>query len=120
MVNINSGGWNQVTNFAQGGYTGTIQTTYDWGYAGDFNGLDVWTGDSGGYISTIATLGTLDVGDSVEIMFRGGWDWFSKGGNPNWAVDNISLSVIPEPKTYALILGAVCCAFVYFRKRRRI
>jgi hypothetical protein len=119
MVNINGGGFTQVSNFTLGGYTGAMQTDFDWGYTGDFNGLVAWTGNSGGYLTSIADLGTLEVGDTVEVMFRGGWDWFVKGGNPNWSVDNLVLTStpVPEPEAYALILGIIAMAVVVFKRK---
>lgn len=122
MANINGAGWNKVTFFSQNGYSSSIQTDYDWGYSGDFNGEDVWSGSSGGYITSIATLGTLDVGDTVQVMFRGGWDWFSKGADPNWAIDNLTMTLtvaIPEPETYALVFGAGCVGLVALRRIRK-
>lgn len=125
MINVNSSGWTQVTTFTQGGYSSAIQSQYDWGYSEDMNDLAVWSGNSGGYITTTATLGEFVSGDSLEVMFRGGWDWFSKESNPNWAIDNLVMSLdsgtaIPEPKTLGLILGLFCLCFIYWKRTASI
>lgn len=48
-------------------------------------------------------------GDTVEVQFRGGWDWLAYPTTPpNWAVDNVVLNLTPEPTTllvWSLLAG---------------
>jgi hypothetical protein len=106
FTSINGGGFTQVPgdSFSANGYTGQ-------GLVGnhDLNGGEGFNGDSPGYgdpafITSIATLGTLATGDTVEVQFLGAWDEFSKGTEPNWQIDSVQLSVVPEPGTLALTL----------------
>jgi hypothetical protein len=60
-------------------------------------------------------------GFQMKTMNGGGvWGTDTAGGETgNWiAVDNIALSTVPEPSTYALILGFVSFLFIAIRKRK--
>lgn len=122
MISVNGGAYTQLagSSFSQNGYNGVMQDDYDWGYAGDFNTQKIFGGSSGGYISSIASLGSFDTGDTISVRFRGGWDWFTIASGANWAIDNVQLSLVavPEPSTMALGAGIIALLFVGYRKRR--
>lgn len=74
-----------------------------------------WTDLSSGSNLTSIT------GFQMKIMNGGGlWGTDSSGGaTGNWiAVDNISLSTVPEPSTYALFIGFITFIVVAIRKRK--
>lgn len=112
FVNLNGGGFTQIAggDFVTNGYTNTA------GLIGnhDLGGGDGFNGDSPGYadpafIQSVANLGNLTAGDTLEIQFLGAWDEFAKGAEPNWQIDSLSVSdsgAIPEPSAgILLILG---------------
>lgn len=64
---------------------------------------------------------TSITGFQMKTTYGGGaWGTDSSGGSTgNWVtVDNISLSTVPEPSTYALIIGFSAFLFVAIRKRK--
>lgn len=123
MVSVNGGAYTKLEGaaFSQNGYNGVLQNDFDWGYAGDFNSEEIFGSNSGGYISSIASLGSFTTGDTVSIRFRGGWDWFSIASGANWAIDSVALTLapVPEPSTMALGAGMAALLFVFYRKRTR-
>jgi hypothetical protein len=90
--NINGGAFTDVTNaavggsFATGGYTGVISTDY----SNPIRGRKAWSGNSGGYITSIANLGPNVAGQTIKLRFRMGSD-LSNGG-VGWRVDTLSIS----------------------------
>ena len=74
--NINGGAFTDITNaavggsFVSGGYVGTIST----GFSNPLAGRMAWSGDSGGYITTVANLGPNVVGQTIKLRFRMGSD----------------------------------------------
>jgi len=90
---VNGGAFSQVPlgSFTTNGYNQTIQTTDPWNIPESLNGLKAYSGASGGFLESEATLGTFNAGDVVQLRFRGGWDWMTQGGNPNWVIDNVRL-----------------------------
>jgi hypothetical protein len=70
---------------------------------------------------TTGTGLTSITGFQMKISNGGGaWGSDSSGGSTgNWvAVDNIALSTVPEPSTYALLIGFASFLFVAVRKRK--
>lgn len=64
---------------------------------------------------------TSITGFQLKTMNGGGvWGTDTSGGTTgNWvAVDNISLTTVPEPSTYALLIGFATFLFVSIRKRK--
>lgn len=94
MISINDSPLEPLTNFVSNGYNDEMQTGSDWGYEGSMNGLPMFSIDSGGFIHSVADLGILSAGDTIELQFRAGWDWAVLGapaGEPQWIIDNLSL-----------------------------
>jgi hypothetical protein len=73
-------------SFLSGGYNGTIDNRF----GNPLANRQAWTGDSGGYSTTVATLPPAAAGQSVVLRFRMGSD--SSVTNPGWRVDTISLT----------------------------
>ena len=95
--NINSGAFTDITdpavggNFIAGGYTGTIDDT-----AGNpLAGRMAWSGNSGGYITTVANLGPNVNGQTIKVRFRMGTD--EAVGAPGWRIDTIVIAMCPIP-----------------------
>lgn len=95
MFGVNGGDLSYVTpdSFAVNGYNDLMQSNADWGYDDDMNGLEMFGVDSGGFIRSTAKLGTLNAGDTLEIQFRGGWDWGTQVP-AGWTIDNISVTQV--------------------------
>ncbi len=108
LVSLNGGTFAPVSgaSFTQNGYTGTIQTNDDWGYTDDMNGLAVFTGEAATFGSSLANLGSFNAGDTLQVRFRGGWDWNGVGTDPSlgWQIDNMALAVNPVPLPAAVWL----------------
>jgi pimeloyl-ACP methyl ester carboxylesterase len=97
--NINGGAFTDITNpavggsFVTGGYTGIIDGTA----ANPLAGRMAWSGNSGGYINTVANLGANVSGQTIKLRFRIGTD--EAVGMPGWRVDTISIvdGLCPSP-----------------------
>ena len=74
--NINGGAFTDITNaavggsFVTGGYTDTISGSFQSPIAG----RNAWSGNSAGYITTIANLGPNVQGQTIKLRFRLGSD----------------------------------------------
>jgi hypothetical protein len=90
--NIAGGAFTDITNaavggsFVAGGYTATIGNAFSSPIAGRM----AWTGDSGGYINTVANLGPHVLGQTIKLRFRLGTDQTLAGGG--WRIDTMSIS----------------------------
>jgi hypothetical protein len=90
--NIAGGAFTDITNaavggsFAAGGYTRTISA----GFASPIAGRMAWSGNSGGYINTVANLGPNVNGQTIKLRFRLGTDQALAGGG--WRIDTISIT----------------------------
>src|ERR1044071_10010705 len=77
-------------SFSSGGYTGEISGLASNPLAGRL----AWSGNSGGYITTVANLGQNMNGQTIKRRWRMGTDLFSAA--PGWHVDTL------------VIIGASC------------
>ncbi|MCB1752345.1 MAG: PEP-CTERM sorting domain-containing protein [Gammaproteobacteria bacterium] len=124
FTSVNGGAFTQIlaAAFSQNGYTG-------FGFIGnhDLNGKDGFNGDSAGYangdfITTIASLGSFNTGDTITLQFLAPWDEFAKGSEPNWQIDWVEVrdaSNVPEPATLALMgLGLAGIGCKRYRHKR--
>ena len=90
--NINGGAFTDITNaavggnFVSGGYDGIISNCCGNPLAGRM----AWSGDSGGYINTVANLGPNVVGQTIKLRFRMGSD--SSVNMPGWFVDGVAVT----------------------------
>jgi len=109
--NINGGAFTDITDtavggsFVTGGYNGTIHSCCGSPIAGRM----AWSGDSGGYITTIANLGPNLVGQTVKLRFRMVSD--ESVFAPGWRIDTIvvtgGLCGTPTPAPLLRISGNV-------------
>jgi PKD repeat protein len=94
-ISIDNGDFQDViaagANFASGGYNKTISSTHN----NPLAGRQAWSGNSGGFITTILNLPTAALGHSVRFRWRCGTD-DSTAGN-GWYLDTVSMG------------GFVCC-----------
>ena len=97
--NINGGAFTDITNaavggsFVSGGYVGTISTSF----SNPLSGRMAWSGDSGGYITTVANLGPNVVGQTIKLRFRMGSD--NSTGVTGWRIDSIAVTTTECPPT---------------------
>jgi hypothetical protein len=89
--NIAGGAFTDITNaavggsFVSGGYTGTISSSQGSPIAGRM----AWSGNSGGYISTVVNLGPNVQGQTIKLRFRLATDQAVASGG--WRIDTISI-----------------------------
>ena len=89
--NIAGGAFTDITNaavggsFVSGGYTGTISSTQGSPVAGRM----AWTGNSGGYISTVVNMGPNVQGQTIKLRFHLATDQAVASGG--WRIDTISI-----------------------------
>jgi hypothetical protein len=90
--NIAGGAFTDITNsavggsFVTGGYTNTINA----GLGNPIAGRLAWSGNSGGYINTVANLGPHVIGQTIKLRFRLGTDQTLAVGG--WRIDTISIT----------------------------
>jgi PKD repeat protein len=72
--------------FVTGGYSSTISGAY----GNPLGGRQAWTGNSGGFITTILTLPASAAGQNVQFRWRCGSD--SSIGASGWYVDTVAIS----------------------------
>lgn len=76
--------------------------------------LNVGTaGQFGRYSFSFGSIG-LSATDVVQVRLHG----FSTGSGNSLRMDNVSISVVPEPSTYAAMLGLSAVALALLRRRR--
>jgi hypothetical protein len=74
---------------------------------------DEWDGTS-----KPATLSGLNIGDGAFYYFQ--WIGDQLGGSgqhDEFAIDNISVTAVPEPSIYGLLIGGVMIRFVIWKRR---
>ena len=87
--NIAGGAFTDITDpavggsFSSGGYTGELRSDAQNPLAGRM----AWSGDSGGYITTVANLGPNVNGRTIKLRFRMGTDLFAS--RPGWRIDTL-------------------------------
>jgi uncharacterized repeat protein (TIGR01451 family) len=88
-VSIASGAYQDILaaggSFLAGGYTGTISTLY----SSPIAGRQAWTGSSGGYLTTRASLPPAASGQTIRIRFRSTTDDGVSG--TGWRVDGVRI-----------------------------
>jgi hypothetical protein len=83
-------------SFVSGGYNGTISSDY----GNVLAGRPAWTGNSGGFVTTVVNLPDATVGQVIQFRWRLGSD--SSNAGTGWYVDTISGSSISQ-------VAYVCC-----------
>ena len=89
--NINGGAFTDITNaavggsFVSGGYTAAISTAFMSPIAGRM----AWSGNSGGYVNTVANLGPNVNGQTIKLRFRMASD--NSVSATGWRIDTIAI-----------------------------
>ncbi len=110
-VSVNGGPYATVpaTSFATNGYaTGLfIGNGIILGQRG-FNGTSAGFATNG-FITSIASLGAFQAGDTISVQFAGSWDdGFIQPPSPNWEVDSVNLDDgIAVPVTFSVAATAI-------------
>jgi subtilisin-like proprotein convertase family protein len=96
--NINGGAFTDITNpavggsFVNGGYDAAISSSF----SNPIGGRQAWTGNSNGYITTVANLGPNVAAQTIKLRFRMGSD--SSNSGTGWRVDTVKV-----------FSGFICC-----------
>ena len=89
-IRIGTNGYADITNaggvFLSGGYNARISSLY----SNALGGRWAWSGNSGGYISTVVALPATAGGQTAQLRWRCGSD-NGNGGN-GWRIDSISVT----------------------------
>jgi hypothetical protein len=100
--NLNGGAFTDITSpavggsFSSGGYNAEINGTS----GNPIAGRQAWSGNSGGYISTVVNLGPNINGQTVKLRFRMGSDMF--GAGVGWRIDTFffaGMTILPPTPT---------------------
>lgn len=92
-ISVNGGPFEQVppSAFSEGGYdSGILRGNHV------LNGSEAFAGDSLGYfngdfITSVADLGGVESGSTLQIRFVGAWDELTRGtGIPNWEITSVT------------------------------
>src|SRR5678815_1037427 len=100
--NINAGAFTDITNpavggsFVDGGYNGTISTSFNSPIAGRM----AWSQSSGGFIHTVANLGPNVNGQTIKLRWRMASDESVTG--IGWRIDNVSILDCLPATTYSI------------------
>jgi hypothetical protein len=89
-ISIGGGGFTDILaaggTFAQNGYTGMINTTFDSPIAGRM----AWEGNSAGYVTTRVNLPASAMGQNIQLRFRRATD--ESVSSTGWRVDTINIT----------------------------
>ncbi len=88
-INIGGGGWTDILaaggSFVSGGYITALSSSY----SNPLAGRSAWTGNSGGFITTVVNLPPAASGQSIQLRWRCGSD--SSVSATGWYVDTVSI-----------------------------
>ena len=100
QISIDGGAFTNVPSsaFTQNGYTNPLPLIGNHVLIG----LDGFSTDSAGYgdgtfITSIAKVGVVEAGSSLQVRFVGAFDEGAKGpGNPNWEIDSVKVETLTD------------------------
>lgn len=88
-IKIGAGSWSDILaaggSFSSGGYISTISSSF----GNPLGGRSAWTGNSGGFITTLVNLPPTAAGQTVQFRWRCGSD--SGIGYTGWYIDTVSV-----------------------------
>lgn len=88
-ISINAGAFVDILtaggSFVSGGYNATLST----GFSNPLPGRQAWTGNSAGYLTTVANLPASAAGQNVQLRWRFGSD--SSVAGTGWRVDTVTV-----------------------------
>jgi hypothetical protein len=93
-LSVNGGAWSAVPPeaFTQNGYNGAVYSNSP----SELGGQPAFVSQSPGYaiafITSTATLGNFNAGDSVQIQFMAANDSSVRGAVPNWDIDHLEIT----------------------------
>jgi hypothetical protein len=97
-------------SFVSGGYTRTISTNY----GNPLGGRQAWSGNSGGFITSIVNLPAAAAGQTIQLRWRCGTD--NGVGLTGWFLDNIAIgglsccsnapAITTQPQNKTVVAGA--------------
>lgn len=89
-ISINGGAFTDIVvaggSFVSGGYSGSLST----GTGNPLGGRAAWTGNSGGYVTTLINLPTAAQGQAIRLKWRCGSD--SSIGYTGWHLDTLAVA----------------------------
>ena len=91
-IKIGSGSWTDILtaggSFVSGGYDSALSSSF----SNPLAGRQAWSGNSGGFITTLVNLPAAASGQTIQLRWRCGSD--SSVSGTGWYVDTISISSI--------------------------
>ena len=100
-ISINGGAFTDIValggSFVQNGYNGKVPT----GYQSPIAGRNAWTGDSLGFINTVANLPPSSSSRTVQFQWRLGCDESNPSSQLGWYVDTVKLAAVTP----------ICCSY---------
>lgn len=110
--------WFSADHFSQEAATGSSfrAELLDVNDANTVKEIGVFTDDVAGIMKSHLISFNLDTDGQYQLRLAGNNDAF--GSDRAW-VDNISLTVVPEPSTYGLLLGLSSIGFAYYLRRKQ-
>ena len=123
--NANLAAQSMVLQYGFGGTFGTVSSwntpggAFNWASPVVVATAGAVDGNAAGLVANVGgTLSGLTWNNADTLWFR--WIENNDAGNDHGlAVDNLTVTVIPEPSTYALLLGATTSVSVFFLRRRK-
>jgi uncharacterized repeat protein (TIGR01451 family) len=89
-IKIGGGAWTDILtaggSFASGGYISVLSTSR----SNPLPGRSAWTGNSGGFITTVVNLPVAASGQTIQLRWRCGSD--NRTSGTGWYVDTVSIS----------------------------
>jgi hypothetical protein len=114
-LSVNGGPFASVpaANFSTNGYLGQIGGTVNTNFTmtpGWINAAFIGESPdyaSETYLTSVASLGFFNAGDTLRIQFATSWDECSEGTEPNWEIDSVQVTVgAAVPVAVSLTVGA--------------
>jgi hypothetical protein len=94
-ISVNGGAFVDILDaggrFETGGYTFALMRTAD-GNTSVLQARAAWTGNSGGFITTIVDLPASAAGQNVQLRFRAAADSADTVANAHWRIDSLTIS----------------------------
>ena len=91
-IQIDNGGFMDILaaggSFASGGYDTTIDPSDT---DNPLVGRQVWSGNSGGFISTVVNLPANAAGHNIQLKWRCGTDTGNPDGGTGWYIDTVAI-----------------------------
>ena len=112
-ASANQSGSQTISWYVNNGSSNVSYTGPDAGsYSVAAGTYDLWIGSTRSFSGTAVTTTGLD---ATDLKFR----WGASAANGTATFDNIAVSAIPEPSTYAALLGAAALVGAFWMRRER-